>query len=153
MGYLTEKLLRLVDKFFKDLRACGLYSDDDCIQVECLKFCFMHLLRDELHRVARLWNLHRIRPSSNLESPSGRPDILFFIPEVANTKDYRVEVGLDELELAEERCCYRLPENGCVEEFTELANIIMHENNLEMPQTAEEATILYATLIQEIDKL
>lgn len=40
--------------YFKDLRACGLYSDDDCIQVECLKFCFMHLLRDELHRVARL---------------------------------------------------------------------------------------------------
>ena len=54
--------------FFKDMRSNGLYCDDDCIEVECLKFCFMNILRDELHRAARLWNLHRIRPSTNVES-------------------------------------------------------------------------------------
>ncbi|XP_068698743.1 uncharacterized protein [Montipora foliosa] len=99
--------------FFKDMRSCGLYSDDDCIHIECLKFCFMHVLRDELHRAARLWNLHRIRPSTNVESPSGRPDVLFFLPEVSNTRNYMEDVDFDELELAEERCCYRPSQSGC----------------------------------------
>ena len=113
----------------------------DCIQVECLKFCFILLLRDELHQIARLWNVHGIRPSLNAESPYGRPDVLFFIPEVANARSYKVKVDLDELDIAEEMCCRRLPENSCLEEFTELATTIMHENNLDMPRTGEEATI------------
>ena len=135
--------------YFKDMRDCGLYSYDDCIQVECLKFCFMQLLRDELHQIARLWNVHQIRPSLNAESPDGRPDVLFFIPEVANARSYKVKVDLDELDM----CCRRLPENSCLEEFTELAITIMHENNLDMPRTGEEATRLYAKLTEEIDKL
>ena len=139
--------------YFKEMRDCGLYSDDDCIQVECLKFRFMHLLRDELHQIARLWNVHRIRPSLNAESPDGRPDVLFFIPEVANARSYKVKVDLDELDIAEEMCWCRLPENSCSEEFTELATTIMHENNLDMSRTGEEATRLYAKLIEEIDKL
>ncbi|CAH3031370.1 unnamed protein product, partial [Pocillopora meandrina] len=64
----------------EDMRSCGLYHDNDCIE-ECLKFCFMPILRDELHGAARLWNLHRILPSTNSKSPSGRPDVLFFLPE------------------------------------------------------------------------
>lgn len=64
------------------MRRCGLYHDDDCIKVECLKFCFMLMLRDELHRAAKLWILHRIRPSKkDMESPSGGPDVLLFLPK------------------------------------------------------------------------
>ena len=59
------------------MRSCGLYHDNDCIE-EFLKFCFMPILRDELHGAARLWNLYRILPSTNSKSPSGRPDVLFF---------------------------------------------------------------------------
>ena len=62
--------------YFKDLRETGLY-DDDIVHVHCLKFCFMPLIREELHHVTDLWNLHKIRPQpSNRDSPSGRPDIL-----------------------------------------------------------------------------
>ena len=139
--------------FFKDMRSCGLYHDDDCIEVECLKFCYMPILRDELHRAARLWNLHRIRPSTNVESPSGRPDVLFFLPEVSGARNYMVDVDLDELDLAEERCCYRPPQSGCSDEFTQLAEIIMREKNLQFPRTPEEATTLYVTLLEEIDKI
>jgi len=104
----------------------------------------MPILRDELNRTARQWNLHRIRPSTNLESPSGRPDVLFFLPEVSDTKNH-MDVDLDELELAEERCCYRPPQSGCLDEFTQLAEIIMREKSLQFPRTPEEATTLYVT--------
>ena len=73
--------------FIKEKKSCGLYHDNDCIAVACLKFCFVPILRDELHGAARLWNLHRILPSTNLESPSGRPDVLFFLPEVSGTRN------------------------------------------------------------------
>ena len=105
------------------MRSCGLYHDNDCIE-ECLKFCFMPLLRNELHWEAGLWNLHRIRPSTNLKFPSGGPGVLFFFPEVSGTRNYTVDVDLDELDLAEERCCYRPPQSGCLDELTQLSEIM-----------------------------
>lgn len=36
----------------KDLRDRGLYSDGDILHVECLKFCYMPVLRSELQRTA-----------------------------------------------------------------------------------------------------
>ncbi len=38
--------------FFKDLRDLNLFNDSDPVQVECLRFCFMSILRKELHKVA-----------------------------------------------------------------------------------------------------
>ena len=37
----------------------------------------MGLIREELYKVAKNWNLHKIRPS-NTDTPHGRPDTLFF---------------------------------------------------------------------------
>ncbi|KAJ7385288.1 hypothetical protein OS493_016362 [Desmophyllum pertusum] len=140
-------------RFFKDMRDCGLYCDDDVVQVECLKFCFMPVIRNELHKVAILWNLHKIRPSTNAESPSGRPDMLYFLPDVTGAEDLKEDIDLDDIDLAEQRCCYRCPESGCVDEFTQLVSIIMQEQNLNMPETAEEAVMLYSTLLESIDDL
>ena len=80
-------------------------------------------------------------------------DVLFFLPEVSNTRNFITDVGLDELELAEERCCYRTPESGCCEEFAELAGMIMEENNLQFPRTAEDAVTLYVNLLEEIGNI
>ena len=107
----------------EDNRSCGLYHDNDCIE-EFLKFSFMPILRDKLHREVGLWNLHRIRSSTNLKFPSGRPDVLFFFPEVSGTRNYTVDVDLDELDLAEERCCYQPPQSGCSDELTQLSEIM-----------------------------
>ena len=69
---------------FKSLRDGGLYSDGDVLHVECLKFCYMPVIRVELQRVAIHWNVHRIRPSSNPDSPAGRLDSLFFLPSLVS---------------------------------------------------------------------
>jgi len=113
----------------------------------------MPLLHDELHQAARLWNLHQIQPSTNMESPCGRCDVLFFLLEVSVTRNYMVDVDLDELELAEERCCYGPLQSGCSDEFKRLAEIIMREKTLQFPCTPEEATTLYVSLLEEIDKI
>ena len=58
---------------FKDLRDLGLYCDANVLHVECLKFCYMRVLRDELQRAAIHWNVHRIRPSTNSQGASVIP--------------------------------------------------------------------------------
>ena len=140
-------------EFFKDMRNDEFFCDEDYIQVECLKFCFMNISRDDLQRAARLWNAQRIRPSRNVESPCGWPNVLFFRPQLSNTRTFRTDVDLDELELAEERCCYRTPDNGCCEEFVELAGIIMGENNLQFPRTAEDAVTLYFNQLEAMENI
>ena len=41
----------------------------------------------------------------------------------------------------------------CTPEFSDLANIIMHEKDLHMPNSPDEARDLYIALIDHIEKL
>ena len=47
-GILGKDCTRWWIDCFKEMRNYALFCDDDCIEVECLKFCFMNILRDEL---------------------------------------------------------------------------------------------------------
>lgn len=140
--------------YFKDLRETGLYNDDDIVHVQCLKFCFMPLIREELHHVAELWNLHKIRPQpSNHDSPSGRPDILYFLPELNDKVSYIHDVTLDDVELAEEMCCAQNPVDSSFEVFEELVEMIMTDENLKVPSNPNEALELYLNLVDHIEDI
>ena len=39
---------------------------------DCLRFCFMHLIQEDLYKVSFEWNTHRIRPTHGAMTPSGR---------------------------------------------------------------------------------
>ena len=137
-------------EYFKNMRDIGLYCDSDLIHVECLRFCYMHILQDELQRAARLWNLHRIRPSSNPESPPGRPDMLYFLPEITSTEDYITTLDMDDVEIADEMCCPRDLPSPCSPAFKDLADLIMVDKGLQMPRNPEEAKSLYLELLSNI---
>lgn len=137
---------------FKDLRVRGLYCDANDVHVECL-FCYMAVLREELRRVARLWNLHRIRPSTrNRTSPPGRPYLLYHQPEFTGAIDYSHDVDMDDLDVARDICCSDLPVQSSPE-FTALADCIMTEEGLRMPENGNDAQTLYLTLINEIENI
>ena len=134
--------------FFKDLRDQGLYSDDDPVQVECLKFCFMPLIQGELDHVTQHWNLPKIRLSSNVESPSGRPDVLYFLPELSGSSSRGQDINMDDIEDIQDMLnmhVHRLSLRS--EDFAELAGIIMNDERLSMPETVEEALDLYTSLV------
>ena len=138
-------------KYMKDLRDRGIYDDSDNIQVECLKFCYCDLIQKELYKVAQLWNLHNIRPSSNAEMPSGRPDTMYFVPEITGTQDYKVAVDLDDLDVAIEMFPLDRPRYGCSPLFSELALMLMEDNELSPPSNVEEAMALYLNLLNLIN--
>lgn len=114
----------------------------------------MGVIRDELHRAARLWNNNRIRPSTNCESPGGRPDLLFSLPEISGTRDFIVEVDKDDVTPCQQLVCdsNSLQLLVCTPEFSDLANI-MHEVGLLMPNSLDEARNLYNALIDHIENI
>lgn len=140
--------------YFKDLREVGLYCDDDILHVQCLKFCYMPLLKEELYRVVELWNLHRIRPqSSNEHSPPGRPEVLYFLPELNGKVRHIHNVTLDDIELAEHVCDGQTGMDDSFQVFEELASIIMEDEGLNPPRNPDEALQLYIDLLGYIEDI
>ena len=72
----------------------------------------MKIVQDELYGVVKHRNTHSIRPSLNMESPSGRPDTSYFLPKVNATYDYVTRVDDADIEVAEDLCCLQNPLNG-----------------------------------------
>eukprot|EP00794_Sanderia_malayensis_P015232 gene15232-biopygen12685 len=138
---------------FKDIKENGLYSECNIIHQECLKFCYIKLLQDELHRIMVLWNTHKIRPQRNADVPSGRPDMMFMVPDLFNAVDGKVQVELEDLEVAEELCCDGQPIFPCNPGFSRLAHIIMEEERLAMPNTPSDAKQLYIRITNHIEAM
>jgi len=137
--------------YFKDFRDQGLFDDTNPVHMECLKFCFMPLLQHELQRVAQHWNLHKIRPSSNMNSPYGRPDTIYFLPEINNTRSYTHAVPSEDLRVAKDTCC-DVPRNDFASNFSELCDLIIHEKNLQAPALdVGRAERLYIDLLGYIE--
>ncbi|CAH3196632.1 unnamed protein product [Porites evermanni] len=93
----------------------------------CLQFCYTTFLQRELYEVACLWNTHRIRPYPNQDTPAGKPDMLFFLPEITDSQDYKTYVDKDDLQTAEEYFRKECPPFGCQEEFSDLMLLLMEQ--------------------------
>ena len=112
----------------------------------------MGLLQEELHRVAQNWNLHRIR-CSNGETPAGKPDVRFFIPEELDAINQKIDADDNDVDVAENLCANRNHPRGCSSSFVQLAELIMEDNHLQMPRNIDEAMFLYLQLIYHINDL
>lgn len=139
--------------YFKDMRDTGVFDDSDTLQTECLRFCFMHLIQKELNDVAKRWNVHRIRPSNNRESPPGKPDVLYHFPEQLGTRNYLFNVDVDDLDIAEESYAKERPAMRCDDNFAELANMVMEDHNYNTPNNEREARSLYINLLHHINAI
>ena len=84
--------------FFQDMVDMGLYNPSYQVHVECLRYCFTSTIRKELSTVANEWNQHIISKSMN-GGPSGRPDTMFFLPQLYNAENHLENVDLEEVEI------------------------------------------------------
>ena len=87
--------------------------------------------------------MHRIRPSTNPESPPGRP-------EINNTRDYKIALDMDDVDIVGETLGLQGEHLNCSTDFISLANIIVRENGLLMPSDADGARSLYIELLGHI---
>ena len=139
-------------EFFKNMREDGEYCDDNLEHIECLSYCFMSLLKEELYRVAQNWDLHKIsyRPTRNPDSPSGRPDLLYFVPECVGVTDCKAIPNEDNVDISKELC--EDEQSSLAAIFQELADMIMEDEGFAQPQNAHDAKVLYHQLLLRIDR-
>ena len=138
--------------FFKDLIDSGTYDNSINYHVEMLRFCFISIIQHELDEMKKIWNTHYIREVRNSESPPGRSNVLYFLPERSGGRNCSFPINMNDVEV-----CNAFVEQpsitGCTDHSHELARLIMHENALELPKSATEARNLFVTLIQNIEAM
>jgi hypothetical protein len=68
------------------------------IHLAC-RYCFTHLIQQELNSVAMEWNIHQISCKNNSEGVSGKPDVLYFQPECQGSTEYGFPVDKEDISI------------------------------------------------------
>lgn len=73
---------------FKTTVSKNLFDGSD-LHTECLRFCFVPVLKFDMQNYMKLRNQHKIRKQEGQHFLGGKPDVLFYNPERFNAKDCR----------------------------------------------------------------
>ena len=76
------------------------FDETNDFQVECLRYCFMQVIQADLDRIAEHWNSHEIRQQKHSNIPSGKPELLHYVPEIFGGRDYGHCIELGDVEIA-----------------------------------------------------
>ena len=129
--------------FFKDLVSDGTVDLTCDAQKECLWFCFARILQENLNHVKEHWNSHYIRRSRH-DTVSGRPDALFYLPEVHGGLPGLLQpVPEEELSYATDHLVDEEEPNVYQEYF----EYVMRERNMSRPQNWQDALSHFKVLM------
>ena len=64
--------------FFQELSDFDLFTNEDPVIVDCVRYCFIDLVREDLDSILSDWNTHIISGNSRSVGPCGRPDSCSF---------------------------------------------------------------------------
>ena len=107
----------------------------------------MDLIQAELDRIAQHWNTHEIRQQRNANIPCGKPDILYYIPEMYGCLNFGNIVDVDNVKACTEM--YAEPKRMYSEETKDLVQLLLP--NHDMPACAQDALCLFRQILGEID--
>lgn len=107
-------------------------------------------MQEQLDEVVRIWNAHTIGPSRNENVPSGRPLVMYSVPELYGREDHLIAVDPVVVGLCEEECIFR--QYPCEEDIYHLCIEYMLERDIVKPHTPELALDLYLTLRQDMHR-
>ena len=140
--------------FFQEMGDRGVLDISYPITTECLRYCFMQLIKKDLNEFALRWNRHILAPSTNTTLPRGRPDSLYFVPQLYNSKSYKMEADMAEVnEFDDPRFCICLEDNS--PEFLEFAEIVLYLKNRDgtiRQKTLNEAFEVYFILLEAVNE-
>ena len=98
-----------------------------------------------------MWNNYRMRAVRNSECPAGRPAVIYDAPELFGGYESGRTVAINDLILAK---TFSLKPSlfGCSTNFLNFASLIMHENNLQMPESISDARQLCEILTNRLEE-
>ena len=134
---------------FKDMQTVGLINTDDNLHMCCLRFCFLHLIEDDLQKVVSEWNSHRIQANKKQAIICAKPDKMYFIPEEFETALFAAEFNEEEISPIEFELEMGEGEPTAYDpNFVKIVDIVFPE--WERPRNATEAQDLYVAILSKI---
>ena len=109
----------------------------------------MGLLRVELQTIRKLWNTHYIRKTRNENVPYGRPDVIYYLPEMFGGQECLLPVNENEVRFLADLLTIDVP--TCNEDYAEIFEMIMADGNKHMPRTLDEADELLVYILDKSD--
>ncbi|CAG2196931.1 unnamed protein product [Mytilus edulis] len=154
---LSESFTSFWRNKFAYLRDAEIFCTAEPLHIECIRYCFLPLIRRQLQEFMETWNEHRVRRQRQIQAHTGIPNVLYFQPQMFGTFDYSFPLQcsvetLDELavEYSEE-----WPIRGCSEDFLELIRYFTGEEPALslIPQNMNEALQNFCVLIYMCDSI
>ncbi len=138
--------------FFKDMQYVGLFQSHNPIHTQALRLCFMPLIRKDLNCIAIEWNQHLIETKKNAEGPRGKPDIMYFNPQLYDAYSYGKEINLGEVDvLLHDLQLQNIPPQDYDPEFLYLVSQLLP--NFQEPRSPNEALELYVDILACVEDL
>ncbi|KAJ8310790.1 hypothetical protein KUTeg_012655, partial [Tegillarca granosa] len=113
--------------FFHQLKEHG-YFCGDLIEKEIIRFVFVDIIQVELDDFSLLWNTHYIRKTHNEQIAYGRPDLMYTVPAMFNTRDYSTSVDDVTVNVCQEECIFKTRIH-CDKDVHDVCRLLMEENN------------------------
>ena len=83
------------------------FDETNAFHVECLRYCFMQVIQADIDRIAEHWNSHEIRQQMQSIIPSGKPELLYYVPEIFRRRDYGYCIELDDVEKSNRKAMHK----------------------------------------------
>ncbi|CAC5402099.1 unnamed protein product [Mytilus coruscus] len=131
---LSESFIHFWRNKFLDFSSLGIFRTSNLLHIECVRFCFLPLIRRQLQTFMDTWK-----------------------PEIYDTMDYScpLQCTMENVDELAEEYAEDWPEGGCCEEFLELIRFLTNEEpqHALIPNNLDEAIILFCVLIDMCDEL
>ncbi|XP_033736342.1 uncharacterized protein LOC117324540 [Pecten maximus] len=141
---------------FQDMRDSGMLDTTNPLHIECIRFCYLPIIQEQLDIFVLNWNSHRIRAQRQLRIPHGIPDVLYHQPDIYETSDcsHPLPCNLETIDEIASEYTTEYPSRGCKDELLQILELATGMARDEIPriQTLRDADEFLIALIQMFDQ-
>lgn len=134
--------------FFKTMIGFNVLNNKDVLDRELLRFCFAHLIDEELTRAQHEWNSHRLRAQTSRGLPSGIPNVMYHAPAYLRAKDCKKPVDKCDVKRILER--FAIQPELYTSKTKDLVTLLMPEATT--PANPQEAFTLFSLLKTKLNQ-
>ena len=134
-------------RFFQDLVDLELLNTDDTLVLDCIHYCFLGIIREELNFVKEDWN-SQIISRSHKRCPTGRPTYMYHLPQLYDKQDCLQRINKEETEEFDS-VVGELP-SDFTPELSDFARTVIPNNGIKIPKNPFEALNLYLFLLEKM---
>ena len=117
--------------------------------MDCILYCFMGNIREELNSVKEDWNNHIIS-RSHKSGPTGCPSCMYYLSHLYDKQECVQRINKEENEEFDS-AIGELPSNF-MHEFSASTRTVIPNNEMKTPKNPSEALNLYLFLLEKIDQ-